>query len=54
MGQDTGFDGATELLSEKGIRRLPVWTAENELVGSSTADELQQLASSVQAQWQPD
>ena len=58
---DAGFYEATELMSEHGIRRLPVTGANDELAGIITADDLtelladeqQQLATVIQAQRPP-
>lgn len=58
VGPETGFYEAAEVMSENGVRRLPVCTAEDELVGIITADDLtdlladehQQLVSVIQAQ----
>lgn len=58
VGPDTGFYEAAEVMSENGIRRLPVCTEDDELAGIITADDLtelladeeQQLASVIQAQ----
>lgn len=58
VGPDAGFYEAAEVMSDNGIRRLPVCTEEDELVGIITADDLtelladeqQQLASVIQAQ----
>ncbi|MFP8952623.1 CBS domain-containing protein [Natrialbaceae archaeon A-arb3/5] len=38
-----GFYRATELMSEHGIRRLPVCNDDNELVGIITSDDLNEL-----------
>ena len=56
-----GFYEATEIMSENGIRRLPVVGSEGELTGILTTDDLnelladehQQLADVVQAQRPP-
>lgn len=58
VGPDAGFYEAAQVMSENGVRRLPVCTDEDELVGIITADDLtelladeqQQLASVIQAQ----
>lgn len=58
---DHGFYEAMELMSEHGIRRLPLVTIEEELVGIVTADDMtelladesQQLASVIQNQRPP-
>lgn len=58
VGPDAGFYEAAEVMSEHGIRRLPVCTEDDELVGIITADDLtelladeqQHLASVIQAQ----
>ena len=55
---ETGFYQAAEMMSENGVRRLPVCNDDDELVGIITADDLtelladeqQQLASIIQAQ----
>jgi CBS domain-containing protein len=60
-GPGAGFYEATELMSEHGVRRLPVCDEENRLVGIVTADDMtellaeenQHLASVVQAQRPP-
>ncbi|MWV40410.1 CBS domain-containing protein [Natrialba sp. INN-245] len=41
--QTDGFYKATELMSEHGIRRLPVCNESNELVGIITSDDLNEL-----------
>ena len=54
----TGFYQAAEMMSENGVRRLPVCTEDGDLAGIITADDLtelladeqQQLASIIQAQ----
>ena len=58
VGPDAGFYEAAEVMSENGVRRLPVCDENDELVGIITADDLtellanesQQLASVIQAQ----
>ncbi|WP_306060915.1 CBS domain-containing protein [Natronococcus wangiae] len=40
---DAGFYEATELMSERGIRRLPVTGADGELNGIITVDDLNEL-----------
>ncbi|WP_306061831.1 CBS domain-containing protein [Natronococcus wangiae] len=40
---DAGFYEATELMSERGIRRLPVTGADSELNGIITVDDLNEL-----------
>jgi signal-transduction protein with cAMP-binding, CBS, and nucleotidyltransferase domain len=58
VGPDSGFYEATQVMSENGVRRLPVCDENDELVGIITADDLtelladenQQLASVIQAQ----
>lgn len=40
---DHGFYEAMELMSEHGVRRLPVMTLDDELVGIITADDLTEL-----------
>jgi len=55
---DAGFYEAAQVMSENGVRRLPVCNENDELVGIITADDLtelladenQQLASVIQAQ----
>ncbi|MDQ2052095.1 CBS domain-containing protein [Natronolimnohabitans sp. A-GB9] len=59
--QNSGFYEATELMSEHGVRRLPVVDSDGELTGIITVDDLnelladehQQLASVIQAQRPP-
>ncbi|MEF8799633.1 MAG: CBS domain-containing protein [Halolamina sp.] len=58
VGPDAGFYEAAEVMSDNGIRRLPVCSEDDELVGIITADDLtelladenEQLASVIQAQ----
>ncbi|EMA56101.1 putative signal transduction protein with CBS domains [Halococcus thailandensis JCM 13552] len=58
VGPDAGFYEAAQVMSENGVRRLPVCGENDELVGIITADDLtellsdetQQLASVIQAQ----
>jgi CBS domain-containing protein len=58
VGPDAGFYEAAQVMSENGVRRLPVCDGNDELVGIITADDLaelladenQQLASVIQAQ----
>jgi signal-transduction protein with cAMP-binding, CBS, and nucleotidyltransferase domain len=58
VGPDAGFYEAAEVMSENGVRRLPVCDENDELVGIITADDLtelladenQQLASVIKAQ----
>ena len=58
VGPDAGFYEAVQVMSENGVRRLPVCDENDELVGIITADDLtelladenQQLASVIQAQ----
>lgn len=58
VGPDAGFYEAAEVMSDNGIRRLPVCTEDDELLGIITADDLTellaeengQLASVIQAQ----
>ena len=38
-----GFYEATEVMSERGVRRLPVCDSDGELVGIVTADDLNEL-----------
>lgn len=48
--QDDGFYQATERMSEHGVRRLPVCTDDDELVGIITADDLNELLADEHAQ----
>jgi len=58
VSPDAGFYRAAQVMSENGVRRLPVCDENDELVGIITADDLtelladenQQLASVIQAQ----
>jgi CBS domain-containing protein len=58
VGPDAGFYEAAEVMSDNGIRRLPVCSEDDELVGIITADDLtelladenEKLASVIQAQ----
>ena len=58
VGPDAGFYEAAEVMSENGVRRLPICDENDELVGIITADDLtellsdesQQLASVIRAQ----
>lgn len=58
VSPEAGFYEAAQVMSENGVRRLPVCNDEDELVGIITADDLtelladeqQQLASIIQAQ----
>ncbi|WP_027119048.1 CBS domain-containing protein [Natronorubrum tibetense] len=43
VDETAGFYEATELMSEHGIRRLPVCNDSNELVGIITSDDLNEL-----------
>jgi signal-transduction protein with cAMP-binding, CBS, and nucleotidyltransferase domain len=43
VGPDTGFYEAAQMMSENGVRRLPVCDETNELVGIITADDLTEL-----------
>lgn len=43
IDQTAGFYQATELMSEHGIRRLPVCDDDGELVGIITSDDLNEL-----------
>lgn len=43
VGPDAGFYQAAEVMSENGIRRLPVCTEDDELAGIITADDLTEL-----------
>lgn len=59
--ENEGFYGAAEMMSENGVRRLPICNDEGELTGIITADDLselladehQQLASVIQSQRPP-
>ncbi|QFU83155.1 CBS domain-containing protein [Natronorubrum aibiense] len=61
IAHDSGFYRATELMSEHGVRRLPVTDGDGDLTGIITVDDLnelladehQQLADVVQAQRPP-
>ena len=61
VGPDAGFYEAAQVMSENGVRRLPVCTDGGELTGIITADDLteliadeqQHLASIIQAQRPP-
>jgi CBS domain-containing protein len=48
--QDAGFYRATELMSEHGVRRLPVCDDDDALVGIITADDLTELLADEQEQ----
>jgi signal-transduction protein with cAMP-binding, CBS, and nucleotidyltransferase domain len=58
VGPDAGFYEAAAVMSDNGVRRLPVCSEDDELVGIITADDLtelladeqQQLARIIQAQ----
>ncbi|WP_254810091.1 CBS domain-containing protein [Natronosalvus amylolyticus] len=50
VDQTDGFYRATELMSEHGIRRLPVCNENNELVGIITSDDLTELLAEEQMQ----
>lgn len=58
VGPDAGFYEAAQVMSENGVRRLPVCDENDDLVGIITADDLtelladenQQLASVIRAQ----
>jgi CBS domain-containing protein len=43
VGPDAGFYEAAEVMSEHGVRRLPVCDDNDELVGIITADDLTEL-----------
>ncbi|EMA42323.1 CBS domain-containing protein [Halobiforma nitratireducens] len=43
VDHDAGFYQATEMMSEHGVRRLPVCNDSNELVGIITYDDLSEL-----------
>lgn len=43
VGPEAGFYEAAEAMNENGVRRLPVCTDDNELVGIITADDLTEL-----------
>ena len=47
---DAGFYEATELMSERGVRRLPV-TSDGDLVGIVTVDDLHELLADEQEQF---
>lgn len=61
VGPEAGFYQAAEVMSENGVRRLPVCTEDDELAGIITADDLtellaeehEQLAAVVRAQRAP-
>lgn len=48
---DAGFYQAAEVMSENGIRRLPVCDENDELVGIITADDLTELLADEQQQF---
>ncbi|MCU4752098.1 CBS domain-containing protein [Halobacteria archaeon AArc-curdl1] len=50
VDETDGFYRATELMSEHGIRRLPVCNENNELVGIITSDDLTELLAEEQMQ----
>ncbi|MFP8888496.1 CBS domain-containing protein [Natrialbaceae archaeon A-CW2] len=50
VDETDGFYRATELMSEHGIRRLPVCNDKNELVGIITSDDLTELLAEEQMQ----
>ncbi|GAB3035032.1 CBS domain-containing protein [Natronobiforma cellulositropha] len=50
IDQTDGFYQATELMSEHGIRRLPVCDENNDLVGIITSDDLNELLADEQMQ----
>lgn len=43
VGPDAGFYEAAQVMSDNGVRRLPVCTDDGELVGIITADDLMEL-----------
>ena len=43
VGPEAGFYEAAEAMNENGVRRLPVCTDDNELVGIITVDDLTEL-----------
>ena len=50
VDETDGFYRATELMSEHGIRRLPITNDSNELVGIITSDDLTELLAEEQMQ----
>lgn len=50
VGPDAGFYEAAQVMSENGVRRLPVCTEEDELVGIITVDDLTELLADEQGQ----
>jgi CBS domain-containing protein len=48
VGPDAGFYEAAQVMSENGIRRLPVCDENDELVGIITADDLSELIANEQ------
>lgn len=50
VGPDAGFYEAAEVMSENGVRRLPICTEDDELVGIITADDLTELLADEQQQ----
>lgn len=45
VSPEAGFYEAAQTMSENGVRRLPICSAEDELVGIVTADDLAELLS---------
>ncbi|MDZ7700831.1 MAG: CBS domain-containing protein [Halobacteriales archaeon] len=43
VGPDAGFYEAAQVMSDNGIRRLPISSEDDELLGIITADDLQEL-----------
>ncbi|MDZ7700822.1 MAG: CBS domain-containing protein [Halobacteriales archaeon] len=43
VGPEAGFYEAAQVMSDNGVRRLPVCTEDDELVGIITADDLTEL-----------
>lgn len=50
VGPDDGFYEAAQEMSENGVRRLPICTDDDELVGIITADDLTELLADEQQQ----
>lgn len=50
INSENGFYEAAQLMSEHGIRRLPVCNADDELTGIITADDLTELLADEQQQ----
>lgn len=53
VGPDAGFDETPQVMSENGIRRLPVCDGNDELVGILTADDLTELLADEHQQLAP-